>query len=132
MIRFITDNGNDKTKVQKILKNREDLLEEQSKKLEGFNLELKRSNSDLEHFAYAASHDLREPLRVISSFTGLLARSYQDTKDKETVYTTRHEPRARRYDMLRYVFKACYCILPLARQSWQSVKSLEFQLYPKM
>lgn len=59
-------------------------MEEQSKKLEDFNIELKRSNSDLEHFAYAASHDLREPLRVISSFTGLLARNYQDSKDKDT------------------------------------------------
>lgn len=74
----------ERKRIEEILKKREDLLEEQSKKLENFNLELKRSNSDLEHFAYAASHDLKEPLRVISSFSGLLAKNFQNAKDKDT------------------------------------------------
>ena len=67
----------DARRAEKRLAKSEKSLKEQAQ-------ELKRSNVDLERFAYAASHDLQEPLRVISTFSEILCERSAENQDDDT------------------------------------------------
>lgn len=73
MLRFQLEEGK---KEQELLKRKNSEIEEYARKLEA-------SNHELNQFAYVASHDMKEPLRMISNYSQLFTRSFSQTLDEQ-------------------------------------------------
>ncbi|HEU4903514.1 MAG TPA: ATP-binding protein [Flavisolibacter sp.] len=74
---------------------------ERTRELEKLNAELKRTNRNLEEFAYAASHDLKEPVRKIQVFAGRIKESLGERmSEQEKLYFERMELASRRMGTL--------------------------------
>src|SRR5262249_988820 len=59
------------------------LNEELEQRVKERTVELQRSNQDLQQFAYVASHDLQEPLRMVRTYVQLLAERYRERLDAD-------------------------------------------------
>lgn len=76
-------------------------VSERTLELENLNHELKRTNANLEEFAYAASHDMKEPIRKIHLFTDRLKQELSDKLSKEQEFLfSRVENAAKRMGLL--------------------------------
>jgi signal transduction histidine kinase len=69
--------------IQKLNADLEKRVAERTAQLAKYSEELQRSNIELQQFAYVASHDLQEPLRMVASFTQLLAKRYKEKLDDD-------------------------------------------------
>lgn len=68
-----------------IRKHAEESVRKANEILQQYVKELSKSNEELEKFAYVASHDLQEPLRMISSFLALLEKKYSNSLDRKAL-----------------------------------------------
>lgn len=86
---YLSGTAQDITGERRLQGELEKLIEERTGKLVQANADLKRSNDELEKFAYIASHDLQEPVRKISTFIKMLDSRLEIKDEKSRHYIDR-------------------------------------------
>ncbi len=79
----MTDRKRQEEVLRQLNEELERRVQERTAQLKQMNWQLQRSNQELEHLAFIAAHDLREPLRKVKIYTELLAESYQGQLDEQ-------------------------------------------------
>ncbi len=83
VVRDITERKEAEREIRDLNTTLELRVAERTAELRQANDALRRSNEDLNHFAYAASHDLREPLRIISIYSDVLRKHVSNRLEPE-------------------------------------------------
>jgi len=79
----VTERKKADTELENYRRHLEELVADRTSELAIAVSNLEHSNKELEQFAYVASHDLQEPLRMVSSYTQLIERRYKDKLDQD-------------------------------------------------
>ena len=112
LVNEVTEQVLARKKMEELNRVLEEEVEARTKDLKQANTELERSNKELEQFAYAASHDMQEPLRKIQTFASFLTDTNKEPLSETNIkYISKIQESAKRMsgiinDLLNYSYQS--------------------------